>query len=410
MDRIVVTGVGCVSPLGTLEELWSGLVEGRSGVGFITAFASEPYKTRIAGQVTGFDPLAFMPQREVNATARCVQFGVAAARMAATHGGLDFSRIDPRRIGVYMGTSIGPLALAVEQHTVCLEKGISRVHPMAPAQNHTGVLASEISILLGIKGPSMTIASACTSGADALGIAMSQIRSGVIDVAIAGASEAPLFPTLFAAFDRLALMSRRPGDPCAACRPFSLARDGIVLSEGAGVCVLESEQHARSRKALMLAELAGFGATSDAYHHFQQRPEGEEAARAIEVALMDAKAVPDDVDYVSAHGTGTLSNDAIETIVIKRALGSRASTVPVSSIKSMTGHLMGACAALEAVACVKTLQDQIVPPTINLHERDPACDLDYVPNEARRVRMRTIVSNSFGFGSRNAALVFRSIF
>lgn len=409
MARVVVTGLGCVSPLGPLEDFWRALLEGRSGIRTITTFPSESFKTRIAGEVVGFDPAAYMPQREVNATARCVQFAVAASRMAIAHSELDLSGAESRRIGVYMGTSIGPLGLALEQHAVCLEKGIARVHPMAPAQNHTGVVAAEISILLGLRGPAMTIASACTSGADALGIAMSQIRSGAVDVAIAGATEAPLFPMLFASFDRLALMSRRENDPTGACRPFSLDRDGIVLSEGAAVCVLESESYARSRNARLLGEIAGYGATSDAYHHLQQRPEGEEAARAIEIALADAGASPADVDYVSAHGTGTPANDAVETLVIKRALQGRAVTVPVSSIKSMTGHLMGACAALEAVACVMTLQQQAIPPTINLTVRDPACDLDYVPNEARAASVHTILSNSFGFGSRNAALVFRSI-
>jgi 3-oxoacyl-[acyl-carrier-protein] synthase II len=409
MERAIVTGLGCITPLGVLDETWAGLIEGRSGIDVLTAFDARPYRTRVAGQIRNFRPLDFMPAKEVNATSRCVQFAVAAARMAIEHSRLDLPSVDPRRIGVYIGTSIGPLDLAIAQHAICLEKGMARVHPMAPAYNHPGVLASEIAILVGIRGPAITIASACTSGADALALALCQIRAGVVDIAIAGASEAPLFPTLFAAFDRLALMSRREGNPAAACRPFSLDREGIVLSEGAGMCVLEAENFARRRGACLIAELAGAGATSDAYHHFQQRPDGEEAARAIEIALADARVSPNDVDYISAHGTGTPGNDAIETIVIKRVFGARAHAIPVSSIKSMTGHSMGACAGVEAVACAKTICEGVIPPTINLEVADPACDLDFVPNVARCAVSNVVLSNSFGFGSRNAALVFKAV-
>ncbi len=277
-----------------------------------------------------------------------------------------------------------------------------------PAQNYPGSIAAEIAILLGIRGPVMTVSTACTSGADAIGLALAQIRAGTVDAALAGASEAPLFPLLFASFDRLNVMSRWSGPPAAASRPFSADRDGFVLSEGAAVCMLESEKSARKRGATILAELAGFAATCDGYHHLLQLPSGEEAARAIRLALADAGAAVSDVDYVSAHGTGTRPNDPLETAVVKEVFGERAGRIPVTSIKSMTGHLMGACGALELIAGVETLLHQTVPPTINLDVADPACDLDYVPNSARRMPVRTLVSNTFGFGSRNAVLVLRA--
>jgi 3-oxoacyl-[acyl-carrier-protein] synthase II len=408
-DRVLITGLGCVSPLGTLEGFWSELIAAHSGIGPLTAFDAGAYRTRIAGQIAGFEPLAYMPAREAHATSRCTQLAVAAASMALADAGVEVGRIDPERTGIYLGTSIGPLAHAIEQHAVFLERGIARVHPLAPAQNYPGAAASEIAILLGIRGPVMTISTACTSGADAIGLALSQLRAGVLDAALVGASEAPLFPLLFAAFDRLALMSRWAGDPARACRPFAADRDGIVLSEGAAVLLLETERAAAARGARALAELAGFGATCDAYHQLQQLPSGEEAARAIRLALGDARASVDEIDYISAHGTGTPANDPLETTAVKQVFGERAHAIPISSIKSMTGHLMGACGALELIACVKSLVDGVLPPTINLESRDPACDLDYVPNEARRASVRTVLSNTFGFGSRNAALVVRAV-
>ncbi len=408
-DRIVVTGLGCVTPLGTLGELWDALSTGRSGIGPLTAFDAGPYSTKVAGQVREFDPLRFMSRREASATSRCVQFAVAAGTMALENAGIVPQAMDRERIGIYLGTSIGPLGHALEQHAVFLEKGIARVHPMAPAQNYPGVIASELAILLGINGPAITVSTACTSGADAIGFALAQIRAGVVDIALAGASEAPIFPMLFASFDRLGLMSRREGSPSGACRPFDVARDGFVLSEGGAVCVLERESSARRRGAAMFAELAGFGASCDAHHHLHQDPSGKQAARAIRSALSDASIAPDAIGYISAHGTGTRANDPIETAVIKHIFGQRAYDIPVSSIKSMTGHLMGACGALELLACVKTLTDGILPPTLNLTTPDSACDLDYIPNVPRQARVRAVLSNTFGFGSRNAALVLQAV-
>jgi 3-oxoacyl-[acyl-carrier-protein] synthase II len=406
--RVIITGLGCVGPHGDVDALWDGLRGGHSAIRKLSVFDPAGFHSQVAGEARAFDPSAHMAQRIINASSRCVQLAVAAAGMAIGNASLDLGRTNTRRIGIYLGTSIGPLGYAMQQYGTFVEKGIERVHPMAPAQNYPGVIASEVAIQFGIRGPAMTISTACTSGADAIGLALSQLRAGVVDVAIAGASEAPLFPALYASFDRLGLMSRWQGDPAEACRPFSRSRDGLVLSEGAAVCILETAASAEARPATMLAELAGFAATSDAYHHFHQLPSGEEAARAIQEALDDAGVDPADVDYVSAHGTGTAANDAVETQVIKMTFGARAPLLPVSSIKSMMGHTMGASGAFAVIACVKALNDGLLPPTINLHDRDPACDLDYVPNVARPAAVRTVVSNTFGFGSRNAVLVIKA--
>ena len=407
--RVLVTGLGCVTPLGDVASTWNALVEGRSGISRLSRMDPSPYRTKVAGQIDDFDPSRYLPARDVGVTSRCVQLAAAATRMAVADADLAAGGSDPRRTGVYIGTSVGPLGLALEQHAVFLEKGIGRVHPMAPAQNYPGAVASYVATLMGFKGPAITVSTACTSGMDALGYAMSQIQSGAVHWAIAGASEAPLFPELFAAFDRLGLMSRWNGDPRRACRPFSADRDGIVLSEGAAICVLEAEEAAAARGATALAEIVGFGATCDAYHPLQQLPGGEEATRAITIALENARMSPGDVDYVSAHGTGTPQNDRIETLVVKAALGSRASMLPVSSIKSMTGHLMGASGALEVLAAVKTLTEGVIPPTINLDISDSECDLDYVANVSRPSHVRTVLSNTFGFGSRNASILLKAV-
>lgn len=406
--QVVITGLGCVSPFGNVDALWRGLSEGRSAIGRVTTFDTSAFQSPYAGEVRDFDPREFLSPRTIQASSRCVQLAVAAGRMAMADAVLDMGRTDPRRIGIYLGTSIGPLAYAVQQYGTFLEKGIERVHPMAPSQNYPGVIASELAIQCGIRGPAMTISTACTSGADAIGLGLSQLRAGVVDVAIVGASEAPLFPALFASFDRLGLMSRRPGDPAEASRPFAKDRDGFVLSEGAAMCILERRPHAERRGASMLAELAGFAATSDGHHHFHQLPSGEEASRAMREAMDDAAVDPSEIDHVSAHGTATPANDPIETRVIKLTFGARAAQLPVSGIKSMIGHTMGSSGAFALLASVRTLQNGLMPPTINLHDPDPECDLDYVPNHARRKSLRVVMSNTFGFGSRNAVLVIKA--
>jgi 3-oxoacyl-[acyl-carrier-protein] synthase II len=334
--------------------------------------------------------------------------GLAAARLAVDDGRIDLERCDRARVAVLAGTSIGSIAQAFQHHAIFLEKGIGRVHPLAPTQDYPGALSSEIAIRLGIRGPALTITTACTSGVDAVGLGLGLLRGGIADVAIVGGSEAPLTPSVYAAFDRLHLLAR--GEDCAsACRPFCLGRDGIVLSEGAAMCVLETEAHALARGAHPLAEVAGFAATCDAYHQLHQLPGGEEAARAMVTALEDAGATTADVDYISAHGTGTVANDVIETQAVRRAFGPRASRIPMSGLKSMTGHLMGASGALELVAAVLTIREGVIPPTAHLQVPDPECDLDYVPLHARRADVRTVLSNTFGFGARNASLVIRAL-
>jgi 3-oxoacyl-[acyl-carrier-protein] synthase II len=388
--------------------MWSNLVAGESGIDRLQVFDPGPYETKVAGHARDFRPEDYLARKQINALPRQAQMAVVAASLARRDAGLH-ELVDPERTGVFLGTSIGPLALTTEQQSTFMENGIARVHPMGPAHSYPGVAASEVAIQMAIKGPVMTVSTACTSGADAIGLGLAQIRAGMVDVALVGASEAPLFPLLFAAFDRLGLMSRWQGDPREACRPFAADRLGIVLSEGAAVCVLESEASAKQRGARILAELAGFGATCDAYHQLHQLPSGEEAARAMRLALRDADVDPGEVDYISAHGTATPSNDPIETSAAKQVFGERAHSIPMSSTKSMTGHLMGACGPLALIACVMAINKAMVPPTINLSVRDPACDLDYVPNRARAMPVRTAMSNTFGFGARNASLVLKAV-
>lgn len=407
--RIVVTGLGCIGPHGDVDEFWAGISTGRSAIRGLSYFDAGPFESKCAGEARDFDAGRFLPPRIIQSSSRCLQLAVAAGKMALANAQLDVGRADPRRIGIYLGTSIGPLSYALQQYETFVEKGIARVHPMAPSQNYPGVIASELAIQTGIHGPAIAISTACTSGADAIGFALSQLRAGIVDVAIAGAAEAPLFPALFASFDRLGLMSRWRGDPAKACRPFARDRDGFVLSEGAAVCVLETHASATKRGVPLLAELAGFAATSDAYHHFHQLPSGDEAVRALRDAMRDAAIDVRDVDYVSAHATATAANDPLETKIIKTAFGDHSSRIAVSALKSMIGHTMGACGVFAAIASILALRKGIVPPTINLCESDPECDLDYVANEPRCRSLRVAVSNTFGFGSRNAVLVFKAI-
>jgi 3-oxoacyl-[acyl-carrier-protein] synthase II len=405
--EVVVTGLGCVTPLGAVESCWAALREGRSGIGPLTVFDATPYRAQVAGQARDFDPAGYLGAKETAASSRCGQLAAVATRDAIDDAALSLPTCDRGRVGVFIGTSIGPLPHAFEHHAIFLEKGISRVHPLAPAQDYPGSIASDVAIRLGIRGPVMTVSTACTSGADAVGLGLLHLRAGVIDVAIVGGSEAPLAPMIYAAFDRLALLSRWRGEPGAACRPFALGRDGIALSEGAAICVLETRAHAERRNARILVEVAGFAATCDAHHALQQLPSGEEAARAMQLALADARVSEAEVEYISAHGTGTVANDVTETRAIRRVFGERAPRIPISSIKSMTGHLMGACGALEFVAAVLTIVRRTIPPTANLHTPDPECDLDYVPVAPRRAQVGVVLSNTFGFGARNAALVVR---
>lgn len=408
MARAVVTGIGCLTPIGNGVEAFSqGLRSGAAGVRSLHQFDPTPYKCKVAAGVPDFRPQDFLPLREARSSPRVVQFAVAASRMACQHAGLHRFP-DATRVGVVLGTSVGPSAYNFEQSAIFVEKGLRRVAPTFPAQAHYGVIASECAIQLGARGPVMCVSSACTSSADAIGVARAMIETGMADVILAGGAEAPLAPMVFAALDRLSLMSRGYNDrPESASRPFAADRDGFVLGEGAAVLVLESEAHALARGASPLAVVAGYGSTCDAMSHFAQAEGGEDAARAIALALETASLSASDLDYVNAHGSATPQNDSFETGVLKKALGDVAEGVAVSSTKSMVGHLLGAGPAVELAATILGMNGGFVPPTINLNSIDPLCDLDYVPNLARKAEVEAALSMSFGFGSRNAALVVR---
>jgi 3-oxoacyl-[acyl-carrier-protein] synthase II len=406
--RVVITGLGCVTPFGAgVERFWENLTAGRSGIRPLQAFDASVYGTRIAGEVPEFRPRDFMPQRDVSSTARVTQLGIAATRIALDEARLPLEGRDTSRVGVFYGTSVGTFAYAAENHAVFLEKGIRRVHPLFPAQSYSGVVATQLAITFGVRGMAIAVSTACSSATDAIGTAWLHIRSGLLDCAIVGGTEAPITPLLFAAFDRLGIMSRQNEEPARASRPFAAARDGFVMSEAAATLILESEEHAASRGGTPLAELAGYGATSDGFHPFSPLPTGEEGVRALRMALDSAEVMPDEVDHVNAHAIGSRTNDPIELDILRQVLGERATRVPVTANKSMVGHTMGAAGALELLASIQTLRTQTIPPTVNLESLDRECGFDLVPDEARPAEVRVVLSPTFGFGSRNAALVVR---
>jgi 3-oxoacyl-[acyl-carrier-protein] synthase II len=404
--RVFVTGMGAITPYGPgVDRLWDGLVAGRSAIGPLTAFDPAPYETKIAGEVRDFNHSDFLSQKEISTSARSVQFALASARMALDDARLSLKQANLERIGVFIGSSVGTVEYMAENHAIFLEKGIRRVHPLFPALSYPGVVATQLAITFGVRGPAMSPSSACTSGTDAIGIAWMHIRAGIIDRAIVGGTEAPITPIIFASFDRLGVMSRENENPARASRPFSADRDGFVLSEGAGVCILESEEAAAERGATPLGEVAGYAATSDGFHPFSPLPTGEEGVRAMRLALEAAGVEPQDVDYVNAHAIGSRANDPVELQIIRHLFGERSAVLPVSSIKSMIGHSMGAAGAIELISCVQTLNHGRVPPTINLAVDDQSCAFDLVGNGSREIDASWIISPTFGFGSRNAVLV-----
>jgi 3-oxoacyl-[acyl-carrier-protein] synthase II len=384
------------------------MIAGESGIDRISAFDPAGCASQVAGEVRDFNPEDYLARRTVQAFARFVHFGVAAARLAWDDAGKPSQAIDPDRIGVCLGTAVGAIDRTVRDGIVFAEKGLGRVHPMFPLQ-YPGSLPSEVAIALGLTGPAYAVSTACTASADAIGLAIGQIASGVLDAVVTGGSEAAIFPLLYASFDRIGALSRLNDPPSHASRPFSRERNGFVMSEGAGVVVLEAEDVARARGAKIYAEVAGFGATCDAYHHLAPEPQGVQGARAVELALRHAGVAPSEIDYINAHGTGTQKNDVTETLIIKKVFGEHAYRVPISSTKSMLGHLIGAAAAVELIICALALRHGVIPPTINLVDPDPECDLDYVAEGAREIPLRTVLSTSFGFGARNAALVLRAV-
>jgi 3-oxoacyl-[acyl-carrier-protein] synthase II len=406
---IAVTGLGCVTPCGSnVETLWQSLLEGRSGIEPVTAFDTSRFHVHIAGEVKGFHPGDFgIDAREARRVDRFVQFAVAAAQEAVSGARLIDESLDYERVGVIIGTGIGGIRSIEAEMDILRKKGPSRVSPLLVPSGTPDVPANSVALFYGFKGPSCAVCTACSSGNDAIIAAARCIRDGTADVMIAGGAEAPVGELALSTFANLKALSRAGGDPAQVCRPFDRNRSGFVLAEGAGVLVLESMEHARRRGVTPLAILAGFGQTTDAYHKTAPDPTGASAARAISQALQAASVTPEEVSYINAHGTGTAHNDPMETKAIKAALGKHAYRVPTSSTKSMTGHLIGAAGAVEAVVATKALLTGRIPPTINYETPDPGCDLNYVPNEAIEARVDVVISNSFGFGGHNAALVFR---
>jgi len=406
--RVVVTGMGVISPIGlTVSDMWEALVSGKSGVDYITSFDPAPFETKFAAEAKGFDPRMYVSQKEAHRMDRFTQFAVAASLQAVESAGLRINNGDAEETGVIIGSSVGGLLSISEQLKVLSEAGPRRTSPIL-APTMTGDAASvQVSLILGARGVNYSPSSACSSGSDAIGQAYQAIREGDAKVMVAGGTEAPIVPLILAAFNAMHALSRSNNGVQAACRPFDAERDGFVLGEGAAIMVLEDANYALERGAPILAEVAGYSATSDAFHLTQPSPNGEGAARALRLALKRADLSPSDIDYINAHGTATLLNDRAETCAIKSVFGKYAYRIPISASKSMIGHLLGAAGSIEAAIGILAMNHGIVPPTINLTHPDPECDLDYVPNQARPVKVKTAMSNSFGFGGHNSVLIFR---
>lgn len=406
--RVVVTGMGVISPFGVgVETFWQAVTEGKSGIGPITRFDASQFTTRIAGEVKDFDATQFVDRKDARRLDRFAQFAWAASRMALEDADLDMDKTDKERVGVLIGSGIGGIEVYEQQVRTMVERGPGRVSPFFVPMMIPDMAAGYVSIQTGAKGHNACTVTACASGANAIGDAARVIERGDADVMIAGGSEASVVPIALAGFCSARALSTRNDDPQRASRPFDKDRDGFVLAEGAGILILESEEHARARGARIYGEIAGYGCTGDAFHITQPAPEGEGAYRAIRQALQDAGVEPGDVDYINAHGTSTEYNDWYETIAIKRALGEAAYDVPITSTKSMTGHMLGAAGAVEAIACLLTIKRGIIPATINFETPDPRCDLNYVFHDSREAKVDIAVSNSFGFGGHNAVLVLR---
>jgi beta-ketoacyl-acyl-carrier-protein synthase II len=405
--RVVITGLGAISPLGlSAQESWESAYNGRSGVGPITHFDASNMEVRIAAEVKGFDPGDFIDPKAARRRDRFENIASAAAKEAIESAGLQINGFDPFRVAVIVSSAIGGMnAFEEAVHTV-RDKGPRRVSPFGIPSIMSNGAAGLIGIDHGARGPTVSVASACASGQDGIGTAFNLVRYGAADVAITGGTEATITPVAVAAFDRVGAMSRKNDEPIATPSPFSGDRDGLVMGEGAGILILEELEHARKRGAPILAELKGYCATADAFHITAPIEDGSGGAAAMLGAIEDAGLNAEDVDYINAHGTATVLNDAAETLAIKRAFGEQAYNMPISSTKSMTGHMMGATGALEAVFVVNAIRDNVVPPTINYHEPDPDCDLDYVPNEARDHELKVVISNAFGFGGHNSVLAF----
>jgi 3-oxoacyl-[acyl-carrier-protein] synthase II len=404
--RVVITGIGMISPLGVGNDAtWQGLVEGRSGIGRITKFDASAYPAQIAGEVKGFNPEDWVDKKEVKKSDTFIHYAVAAAQMAVDDAKLDTSKEDPDRVGVIIGSGIGGLPLIEEMHRKLLERGPTRVSPFFIPGLIVNLAAGQISIRFNAQGPNSAPATACATGAHAIGDAFKEIQHDEADVMFAGGAEAVITPLALAGFAAMRALSTRNDDPEKASRPWDLNRDGFVMGEGAGVVILEEREHALARGAHIYAEIAGYGMSSDAHHITSPAEDGSGMTRVMQRALKDAKLAPEAIQYINAHGTSTSVGDKTETVAIKRVFGDHAYKLAISSTKSMTGHLLGAAGGLEAGIAALAIEHGILPPTINYETPDPACDLDYVPNVKREMQLDHVMSNSFGFGGTNATLI-----
>jgi 3-oxoacyl-[acyl-carrier-protein] synthase II len=408
MKRVVITGMGVITPIGNdVQTFWKNLVEGKSGISGIDTFE---YKTKIAGAIREFDPEVAIGRREVRRMDRFCQFAVVAAKQAIKDSNLNIEEENAERIGVYIGSGVGGIQTILDNYLTLINRGPTRVSPTVVPMMIANMAAAQVSILFGAKGPSLAPVTACASSNNAIGEAFKLIQRGGADVVIAGGSEASLTDLAMAGFGNAKSLSTNNDDPKGASRPFDLQRDGFVASEGAGILVLESLEHAKQRGSTIHAEIIGYGTTSDAYHMVAPDPDGLGAYRAMKEAIKDAEITANDINHINAHATSTLAGDLSETLAIKKLLGRRAYDVPISANKSMLGHMLGAVGGVEAVSLVKTLQENIIPPTINLENPDPQCDLDYVPNHARTAKLEIGLSSSFGFGGHNAVLVLKKFY
>lgn len=408
LKRVVVTGLGIISPVGTgIESFWSSLTAGVSGIGPVTRFDPAHFSTKIAGEVKDFEPTRYIDKKEARRMDRFTQFAVAATGMAVEDASLNFEDEDKDRIGVILGSGVGGIETMEEQARVLAEKGPGRISPVFVPMMIANMGAGQVAIRYCLRGPNSTSVSACASSSNAIGDAFKMLQYGRADVMITGGAEAAITPLAMAGFIQMKAMSTRNEEPEKASRPFDLERDGFVIGEGAAILILETMEHALKRGARIYAELAGYGSTCDAYHMTAPDPEGHGAVNSMREALADAGIEPSEVDYINAHATATPLGDKAETLAIKSVFGGHAAKVAISSTKSMTGHLLGASGGLEAMVCVLAIQEGIIPPTINYEQPDPDCDLDYVPNTARKAKVDVALSNSFGFGGHNATLVFK---
>ncbi|MCP3761637.1 beta-ketoacyl-ACP synthase II [Domibacillus sp. A3M-37] len=405
--RVVITGLGIVSPVGnTVEEAWNSVTTGKSGIKPMTRLNPDDYPAKVAAEIRDFDPEQFVEKKEARKMDRFTQYAVAAAKMAVADAKLEITEENAPRVGVWVGSGIGGMETFESQYKIFLERGYRRVSPFFVPMMIPDMAAGQVSIYLGAKGVNSCTVTACATGTNSIGDAFKVIQRGDADAMISGGTEAPITQMSVAGFCANTALSNNP-DPATASRPFDASRDGFVIGEGAGIIVLEELEHAKARGAHIYAEIVGYGSTGDAHHITAPAPDGEGGARAMKMAIDDAGLAPSDIDYINAHGTSTPYNDKFETAAIKTVFGDHAGKLAISSTKSMTGHLLGAAGGVEAIFTALAIQNDIIPPTINLHNPDPECDLDYVPNEARKADVRAAMSNSLGFGGHNATIVLK---